>query len=78
MSERINIDYGVILPTWPKWTVVVKPVGEDRLLVFSGDVANGEGMPTSRNVGPCEWDLWDLPPMPESGEDRRDGEASVD
>lgn len=38
--EQIKVEYGVIIPTWPDATVVVKPEGEDRLLVFVGRAVN--------------------------------------
>lgn len=43
--EQIDIDYGVILPTWPEATMVVKPVGENRLLVFVGTLKETEEVP---------------------------------
>lgn len=78
IPECIRIDYGVMLPTWPAVIVVVKPVGEDRLLAFACDVSDEKRSPTVRYIGPCEWDLSDHPPVLPTGQDRLSGQAPVD
>ena len=57
VSQQIRIEYGVILPTWPDATVVVKPEGEDRLLVFVGQLVKSDAVvPTNQTRPECSCD----------------------
>ncbi len=44
MSEPIKIEYGVIIATYPEATVVVKPVGQDQIMVFVGNPSITQGI----------------------------------
>ena len=61
MSEPIRIEYGVIIPTYPEATVVVKPEGQDRLLVFAGNPVMTDGVVSGAFVSQGDVDASNLP-----------------